>query len=87
MALPQSILDDLNSFASGRREWSHWPNWFAMYASSLARELSPSHMKWLKLQRADGKLLHNWVERSSWELYQRLTNLAAINSNQQCPER
>lgn len=23
--------------------------------------------------REDGKLLHNWVERSSWELYQRLT--------------
>src|SRR3954453_10507175 len=23
--------------------------------------------------RDDGKLLHNWVERSSWELYQRLT--------------
>ena len=23
--------------------------------------------------RADGKLLHNWVERSAWELYQRLT--------------
>src|SRR5262249_22172010 len=22
--------------------------------------------------REDGKLLHNWVERSSWELYQRL---------------
>lgn len=24
--------------------------------------------------RADGKLLHNWVERSAWELYQRLTS-------------
>jgi hypothetical protein len=24
--------------------------------------------------REDGKLLHNWVERSSWELFQRLTN-------------
>ena len=24
--------------------------------------------------RADGKLLHNWVERSAWELYKRLTN-------------
>ena len=23
--------------------------------------------------REDGKLLHNWVERSSWELFQRLT--------------
>src|SRR5262249_51928240 len=23
--------------------------------------------------RRDGKLLHNWVERSAWELYQRLT--------------
>ena len=23
---------------------------------------------------ADGKLLHNWVERSAWELYQRLTH-------------
>jgi SnoaL-like protein len=23
--------------------------------------------------RDDGKLLHNWVERSSWELFQRLT--------------
>ena len=23
--------------------------------------------------RADGKLLHNWVERSAWECYQRLT--------------
>jgi hypothetical protein len=22
--------------------------------------------------REDGKLLHNWVERSSWELFQRL---------------
>jgi predicted ester cyclase len=24
--------------------------------------------------RADGRLLHNWVERSAWELYQRLTS-------------
>ena len=24
--------------------------------------------------RADGKLLHNWVERSAWECYQRLTS-------------
>jgi hypothetical protein len=24
--------------------------------------------------RADGKLLHNWVERSAWEAYQHLTN-------------
>jgi hypothetical protein len=23
--------------------------------------------------REDGKLLHNWVERSSWELFQQLT--------------
>jgi hypothetical protein len=23
--------------------------------------------------REDGKLLHNWVERSAWELYTRLT--------------
>ena len=23
--------------------------------------------------REDGKLLHNWVERNAWELYQRLT--------------
>jgi len=23
---------------------------------------------------ADGKLLHNWVERSAWKCYQRLTN-------------
>ncbi len=23
--------------------------------------------------REDGKLLHNWVERAAWELYQRLT--------------
>jgi len=23
---------------------------------------------------ADGKLLHNWVERSAWETYQRLTH-------------
>jgi hypothetical protein len=22
--------------------------------------------------REDGKLVHNWVERSSWELFQRL---------------
>jgi hypothetical protein len=27
--------------------------------------------------REDGKLLHNWVERSSWELFQRLTQDAA----------
>ncbi|MFI8215780.1 ester cyclase [Streptomyces sp. NPDC085932] len=27
--------------------------------------------------REDGKLLHNWVERSSWELYQHLTAPAA----------
>ena len=24
--------------------------------------------------RVDGKLLHNWVERSAWECYQRLTS-------------
>lgn len=24
--------------------------------------------------RSDGKLLHNWVERSAWECYQRLTS-------------
>jgi predicted ester cyclase len=27
--------------------------------------------------RADGKLLHNWVERASWELHQRLIQPAA----------
>jgi predicted ester cyclase len=27
--------------------------------------------------RADGKLLHNWVERASWELHQRLIQRAA----------
>ena len=26
--------------------------------------------------RADGKLLHNWVERSAWEAYQSLTTAA-----------
>ena len=26
--------------------------------------------------RADGKLLHNWVERSAWEVYQSLTTAA-----------
>ncbi len=27
--------------------------------------------------RADGKLLHNWVERSAWEAYQSLTGDAS----------
>jgi predicted ester cyclase len=27
--------------------------------------------------REDGKLLHNWVERASWELFQRLSRPAA----------
>ena len=28
--------------------------------------------------RADGKLLHNWVERSAWEAYQNLTTAAPL---------
>jgi hypothetical protein len=30
--------------------------------------------------REDGKLLHNWVERSSWELFQRLNETPSPGS-------
>ncbi|AWW42877.1 MULTISPECIES: ester cyclase [Streptomyces] len=29
---------------------------------------------------ADGKLVHNWVERASWELFQRLTGSSATTA-------
>ena len=37
--------------------------------------------------RADGKLLHNWVERSAWEAYQSLTKDAGFPAPERAPER